>query len=113
MKAVSGFVLLALTACPPPNPGPVPPDATDAAPIVVSDAGPSSSDAPAPQTPCSAACSTLSKLGCPVEPDCVTVMAHIDGAHLIRTSSGTFMTCTAVASATSKAGVAALGVSCP
>ncbi|HLK36900.1 MAG TPA: hypothetical protein VKU41_09135 [Polyangiaceae bacterium] len=107
MRAIEAFVVI-LAACGagcPPNPAPVPPDATDGSPW--------SPRPDADLTPCQAACTNLTALGCAVEADCVQVMAHVDGARLVRTATGAPMTCAAVAAASSKAGVMALGVSCP
>jgi hypothetical protein len=99
------LLAMALLGCPPPQPAPVPPDATDAAPGF---------DAAPPTVPCQAACATLTLLGCPegIPFDCVTVLAHIEGARAKRTPSGAPVTCAGVASATTVAQVRAAGVAC-
>jgi hypothetical protein len=104
---LGSLLALALLGCPPPHPAPVPPDATDAAPAPAGDALP-------PTTPCQAACATLTLLGCPegLPSDCVTVLAHIEGARAKRTPSGAPVTCAGVASATTVAQVRAAGVAC-
>ena len=102
MKLIA-LVLLAVAACTPsPSPAPMPPDATDAAPTL-----------DGATSPCAAACATMAALCGPQATDCATVFTHVDGARLIRTPSGAPLTCAAVAAATSKGDVAALGVSCP
>ena len=106
MRAVEIFVVL-LAACgqacvPSPNPSPIPPDATDAAPVVLDGT-----------TPCQAACLNMAALCGPQPTDCPSVFAHVDGARLIRTPSGAALTCMAIAGAASRADVAALGVACP
>ena len=110
MKAYNllSIVLLLLCACPPaPVPPPQPPDASDAspAPVPVGDAS----------TPCVAACAALAAAGCPqgAVPDCATTLAHVDGARLVRTPSGTPLTCVAIAAVKAKADAQSLGVSCP
>jgi hypothetical protein len=104
-KIAALLVLFAFACQPVPAPAPMPPDATDGAPTPLLDGSPA--------TPCSAACSNLSALGCPVATDCVTVLAHVDGARLVRLAGGTTLTCAMLAAATSKAAVQSLGVSCP
>jgi hypothetical protein len=96
------LLVLAAACTPAPAPGPMPPDATDGSPAPI-EAGPG----------CPEACAVLTSLCGPQPPDCVTVFAHVDGAHLIRTPAGAPLTCAAVASATSKAAIQALGVACP
>ena len=107
MRAAS-FLVVLLAACgqacvPSPQPAPVPPDATDAAPVILDGAA----------SPCEAACQNLTALCGPQATDCAEVMAKVDGRRLIRTPSGAALTCASVAGAVGKAGVAALGVSCP
>lgn len=96
----ASFALM-LAACPqPPLPPPVPPDASDAA--------------AAPQTPCEAACLALAALACPesLAPNCVTTLAHIEGARFIRVGDGGSFSCTAIAGVTSVAQARAQGVAC-
>lgn len=112
MKAIEAIVVILAAcsaACPMPNPAPVPPDA-DASPGPPTPAG----DAMPPTTPCQAACATLTLLGCPegLPADCVTVLAHIEGARTKRTASGASVTCAGVAAATTVAQVQAAGVAC-
>jgi hypothetical protein len=94
-------LLLVLAACQPATP-PVPPPGPDAA------------DSAAPSTPCAAACQTLSTLGCTegIAADCVTVMAHIESGHLVRTANGQPLTCMAVTAVHSQSDVHGLGIAC-
>jgi len=99
---------IALAGCPqPPIPPPVPPDASDAAP-------PPLGDAMAPVTPCQAACSALAALHCPegAQPDCVTVLAHIESARLVRVEAGTSLSCAAIASVATVAQARSQGIAC-
>lgn len=111
MTRLAIFAALALTACPPSQPpAPVPPDATDGAPMPVQDAA----APPGPTTPCEAACAALARLCGPQLDDCVQVMSQIDGQRILReTVSGKPLTCADVAAATSKTAMRALGVVCP
>ena len=86
MRIVEAFVIL-LAACgqacvPSPSPAPLPPDASDAS-----------------TTPCAAACARLASLQCAVglAPDCVTVLARIDGMRLVRSDAGVALTCAELA----------------
>lgn len=109
MAAFLGILVaaVAISACPqPPTPAPMPPDATDGAPFVLPDGSPLG-------TPCSAACEVLQNIGCPVEPDCVTVYAHVESAKEKRTPSGQLLTCMMVTVAQTKLDVRALGIGCP
>lgn len=109
MRAFIGALLL-LVACQPPSPPvppPNPPDASDAASPALGDALP-------PTTPCEAACVNLRVLGCKeaIPGDCIRVLAHIESAHLVRTTSGAPLTCTGIAGAKSPADARAQGVAC-
>jgi hypothetical protein len=92
---VAALVIGLVSGCPPTPVTPV--DASDAA-----------------TTPCTAACANLQALGCPEgsQPDCVTMLAHIDGARAIRTPSGAPLTCAAIAVAQTASDVQALGIGC-
>jgi hypothetical protein len=105
MVRILALATCLVAACPPAPKPPPTPDASDAATLT---------DAPA-QTPCEAACSALTSLGCAQgsQPDCVTVFAHADGDRLMRTPNGTPLTCAAVAQVKSVAELAALGLPCP
>lgn len=103
MRALTlALAALLATACTPaPSPAPMPPDATDGAPPVFD-----ASDA------CTQACATLQALGCPVQPSCPGVLMNAELAHLVAVN-GSFLTCTVIAGAKTKAYVQGLGISCP
>jgi hypothetical protein len=111
--ALGSIGLGVLAACPPPAPpGPVPPDASDAAPMP-----PQAPDAapvpPPPSTPCGAACVVLTTYCGTQQADCERVMSAVDGTRLIREPSGRPLSCRDIAAAKSAVDVRALGAACP
>lgn len=112
---------LTLVACHPvPQPAPIPPDATDAAPTPVADAAPAPvGDAPAPGAKCpdwTAACQALSAAGCQLGTytDCPAFMLRDFGSgHVENKATGAPMTCAAIAAVHTKADAQRLGFACP
>lgn len=98
--------LIALASCPPPAPpAPIPPDATDAAPLPLGDG--------APTVPCQAACDNRARLCGPQQPDCVQTYAHIESARVrLNPTTGLALTCYDVADAGSVAALTAIGAGC-
>jgi hypothetical protein len=112
-RLVLGVLAALFLGCPPVTPpAPVPPDATDGAPTPAEDASPSPPGPPAPSTPCDVACAAMARLCGPQQPDCVRVLAGIDGRHLLREPNGKPLTCLDIASADTAAAMRALGVGC-
>ena len=89
-----------------PNPSPVPPDASDAAP-------PAPAADASPSTPCQAACDAMARVCGTQQTDCVTVMANIDGRRLVRKSNGQPLTCADVSAAPDRPSMRGLGIGCP
>lgn len=91
----AAFLLLVAACHPSTPPGPVPPDATDAA----------SSD-------CAKACGVLAAM-CGVQPaDCAITATNVEQQRHIRVG-GAPLTCADIAEAQSKADVQRLGIACP
>lgn len=119
--SVTMLATLSLGAtCNPPPPAPVPPDATDAAPVPTADASPAPlSDAPAPAAHCpdwTAACQALSAASCQLGTytDCAVFMARDFGSGKVENkATGKPMTCADIAAVHTKADAQRLGFSCP
>jgi hypothetical protein len=104
------FALAALWAlgCPPVAPVAPGPDA-DAAPLILDDGAPPS------VADCVTACTRLAQFGCPgaTDPNCPAAFTLYDVRQLRRTPAGVPLTCAAVAAASTKASILALGLPCP
>lgn len=91
----------AMTACPPPQPPVVPPDAADAGPYVI-EAGPDGTTSAEAK-----ACAALDRAGCVTLPDCETVLVKVQSdPHFVHYD----LTC--VAHALTPSDVAACGLTC-
>jgi hypothetical protein len=105
---------LSLVGCPPPGPpAPIPPDATDAQTPSGFDSAPGPQTTCQPQDKCCLACTAMTAICSPQRPDCIPVMAHIDGSGVISRPDGKPVKCADIAAATTKAAMRAAGANCP
>lgn len=93
-----GFLTFVPVGCSPASPpAPIPVYVPDAAPTV----------------PCQDACTAMTAVCGPQRDVCVQTMSQIDGAQPIASPGGHRLTCMAVALATTKPAMRALGIPCP